>query len=301
MSDIQHIKTISDLQRFAGEQPLEHPSFMIIRMEDIPILPASYPRKMTYGFYNISLKRNLKGYINYGRTRYDFQEGVMGFTAPNQVIAYDPDIAEGATGWSLFFHAEYLGRHPLVDKIEDYGFFDYRINEALHLSQKEEDMMDQIAQNIEDEYHKPIDKHSQTVILSNLELLLTYADRYYSRQFITRNEVDSSFLSKFNKEIRRFFREEDFGYTGIPTVKYFASFMNVSQNYLSDVLRELTGKSTREHIHFHLIEKAKLLLLSSDQSISSIAFDLGFESPPYFTRFFKKNTGSTPKGYRSSN
>ena len=299
MSKVYHFKTIHDLQRLAGMKPSEHPLFAIIKLEDIPELPSGYPASMSYGFYTIGLKRNLKGYITYGRRLYDFQEGVMGFSAPGQVVAYDSDATVGASGWMLFFHAQLLAKHQLAESAFKYGFFDYEVNEALHLSKKEENMIESIFENIAEEYHRPIDKHSRQVVLSNLELLLTYCDRFYSRQFITRNEADSDLLNQFEKEVRKCFNLDTLADVGIPQVTYFAEKLNISAGYLSDLLKTLTGKSTQEHIHFYLIEKAKQKLLAGDKPVSEIAFELGFEYPQYFSRLFKEKTGFSPKEFRN--
>ena len=154
---IVHINTIHDLHRMVGLEPMQHPSFAIIRLEDVPPLPVDYPLQMSYGFYSIGLKRNLNGYVRYGRREYDFQEGVMGFTAPNQVFGFESNVTEGATGWLLFFHSEFLSRHQLGNNIEQFGFFDYQVNEGLHLSKQEEVLIENILENLLNEYQKPID------------------------------------------------------------------------------------------------------------------------------------------------
>ncbi|MEM9981009.1 MAG: helix-turn-helix domain-containing protein [Bacteroidota bacterium] len=298
MSEIVNIKTIQALQRLAGAPPSEHPLFVITRLEDIPQLPEGYPTKMSYDFYSVGLKRNLNGYVKYGRQSYDFQEGLLGFSAPGQVVAYERDVTIGSTGWMLFFEAEILSGHTLATSIHRFGFFNYEVNEALHLSKKEEEAIDSIFENIYAEYHQPIDHYSKSVVLSNFELLLTYANRFYGRQFITRNDVNTSLLQRFDKEIRHWFKEESLIDTGIPAVTDLARALNVSANYLSDALKTLTGKSTKEHIHFHVIEKAKQKLLATNKSIAEVAYELGFEYPQYFSRLFKEKTGLTPKEFR---
>lgn len=294
----KHIKNIKALHQLVAAPPPEHPLMTIVRLEEIPPLPANFPRKTTYGFYCIGLKRNLSGYVEYGRKQYDFQEGVLGFTAPHQALSHKNNISQGATGWLLYFHAELLGRHPLADKIHEYGFFAYDVAEALHLSPKEEKIIEGVFENISNEYYQSIDKHSHSVILSNLELLLTYAQRFYSRQFITRHEVDSSLLNRFEKELSSYFNSEEQSQLGLPRVGYFADKLHVSANYLSDSLKLLTGKSPQEHIHFHLLEKAKHILLGTDLSISEIAYQLGFEYPQYFSRLFKDKVGLSPTEFR---
>lgn len=295
---IVHIATLQDLQRLAGMPPSQHPGFFAGRIEEIGALSADYPSQMTYGFYNIGLKRNLNGYIRYGRSQYDFQEGILGFCAPGQVIGHDPDVMEGAEGWVLFFEPELLAGHPLEQRLPQYGFFDYQTNEGLHLSKAEEDSLDLIFQNIEREYHQPIDRYSQAVFLSNLELLLTYAQRYYNRQFITREQMGSDTLQRFDQELHRYFAQESLTHKGIPTVAYFAEHLHLSPNYLSDLLRSLTGKSTQEHIQFQVIRKAKEYLLGSDWTVAQVAYELGFEYPSYFSKLFKSKTGCSPRQFR---
>ena len=293
-----HIPTINDLHRLAGAPAPEHPLISIVRMEDIPTAQEVNFEKITYGFYSIGLKRYMSGNIRYGRQKYDFQEGMMGFTAPNQLLDFSNLDSSMATGWLLFFQPELLIGHHLTDQIEEYGFFKYEVNEALHLSKKEELSLENIFENIAHEYALPIDKYSKPVVLSNIDLILTYCNRYYNRQFLTRHEVDSSLLSRFERELKAYFKADKPLHEGIPSVEYFSKKLHLSANYLSDMLKSLTGKTTKEHIHYHLIEKAKNKLLATDQSIAEISFDLGFEYPQYFSRLFKKKTGMTPKAFR---
>ncbi len=300
MEEIIHIPTITDLHKLAGAPPPEHPLVSIVRMEEIPTPQEVNFQRITYGFYSLGLKRYMKGYVKYGRQKYDFQEGMMGFTAPNQLLDFTNLDSSDATGWLLFFQPELLRGHHLADQIEQYGFFDYEVNEALHLSKKEEESIEVIFENILKEYIQPIDKYSKSVVLSNIDLILTYSNRYYNRQFVTRNEVDSSLLTRFEQEIKTYFRQGILLQKGIPSVEYFAEKLHLSPNYLSDMLKSLTGKTTKEHIHYQLIEKAKNKLRSSDQTIAEIAYDLGFEYPQYFNRLFKDKTGMTPKAYRLS-
>ncbi|MEL7005522.1 MAG: helix-turn-helix domain-containing protein [Bacteroidota bacterium] len=296
-SRIKHIETLPDLCKLAGLPPPEHPLIGIIRLEDIPIIGIDLG-SLSFGFYSISLKRNLKGYIEYGRKQYDFQEGLLGFVAPNQAITFDQCDATNSSGWELYFESDLLANSKLATDIQRYGFFNYETSEALHVSKKEEDQIDQIFQNIYDEYSLPIDQFSKEVILSNLELLLTYSKRFYQRQFITRNEVDSSVVSNFEKELNAYFSIEDLQASGIPGVSYFSDKLSLSSKYLSDLLKTLTGKTTKEHIQFQLLKKAKHLILGTDKSVAEIAYQLGFEYPQYFSRFFKEKTGESPKEYR---
>lgn len=292
------IKSITELHKLAGGPAPEHPLVSLVKLEDIPPLPEGYPRSFIYEFFSIGFKKNLKGYVDYGRQRYDFQEGVLGFTAPHQALSFTNSDASEATGWLLFFHKELLLKSDLTQKIEDYGFFSYAVNEALHMSEKEESVIEGTFRNMYDEYTQPIDRFSKNVLISNLELLLTYSERFYSRQFITRNEVDSSFHDRFQKELKAYFKTESLAQHGLPSASYFADRLHITTNYLSDLLRAITGKTTSEHIHFKVIELAKEKLLGTDLSISQIAYSLGFEYPQYFNRLFKEKTGQTPKEYR---
>jgi len=298
MDKVVNIKSIFELQRLGGMEPLHHPLIMVVRLEEIPKLPDEYPTSMCYDFYSIGLKRNLNGYVKYGREKYDFQEGIMGFSAPGQLISYDRDVTFGSSGWILFFHREILFGHPLSELIHNYGFFDYDVNEALHLSKSEEMLMEQIFENINSEYNQQFDTYSKSVVLSNIELLLTYTNRFYGRQFITRNDASSSLIYRFQREIKNRFERKYLLDSGLPTVALLADALHVSPNYLSDALKTLTGKSTQEHIHFQLIQKAKQNLLATNKSIAEIAFELGFEYPQYFSRLFKEKTGMTPTDYR---
>lgn len=292
------IKTITDLHKIAGVTPPQHPLFSIIRVEDIPDLPDGYPTNFIYEFYSIGLKRNLKGYIEYGRKKYDFQEGLIGFVAPNQVLSYANSDASEATGWMLFFHNELLARSALASKITYFGFFNYAVNEALHLSTQEEQAIENLFENMYLEYSQRIDQFSKDVIISNLELLFTYSKRFYSRQFLTRHEVDSAFLDKFYDELNRYFWSDELVEQGLPSASLFAEKLHLSTNYLSDLLKAITGKTTREHIHFKIVEMAKEKLLGTDMSVSQIAYSLGFEYPQYFNRLFKDKTGHTPREFR---
>ena len=294
-----HIATLHDLQRLAGMAPTQHPGFLVTRLEDLPPLPADYPTEMSYGFYHIGLKRNLNGYVRYGRQRYDFQEGVMGFCAPHQVIGYQSDLPLGASGWLLFFQTEFLAGHPVAEQVERCPYFQYQTHEALHLSKAEEESLEAIFENIQQEYQRAIDAHSRAIVLSNLELLLTYVERFYSRQFLTRQSLGSDLLTRFEQLLHQYFQQDDLLRQGLPSVGYFAQQLHVSSNYLSDLLRTLTGRSTQEHIHLQLLEKAKNYLSGTDWSVAEIAYALGFEYPSYFSKLFKTKTGCSPTVYRA--
>ena len=295
-----HVPTISELHKIAQIPPPEHPLVSVVKVEELPEIPGGYPSPISYGFYAMGFKKNLKGYVDYGRKTYDFQEGVLTFTAPEQVMSFANTNMSETTGWYLLFHEDLLKGHRLANQMDKYRFFGYDVSEALHMSHKEEAAIDNIFANIYHEYLLPIDKFSKNVILSNLELLLTYSERYYERQFLTRSEVSTSIATRFDKELKHYFNDSKHSALDLPSVGYFADRLHVSANYLGDMLRVLTGKSTQEHIHDEIIQLAKYILLNSDKSISQIAFELGFEYPQYFSRLFKKKAGLSPKQYRAT-
>lgn len=299
-SDLIYIKSISELARLADFPPVQNPVFGMVNIAELTDLPEGFFNPMVLNFYTIGLKKNLKNPVRYGRTNYDFNEGVLGFTAPQQVMELNPEIGNGATGWMIFFQTEFIKNSVLYDKIDQYGFFDYQVNEGLHLSEKEERTIEQLFESMYAEYDNNMDRFSHEVILSYLELILNYSNRFYSRQFITRNQVNKELLIRFSRLLKNYFQEKQYETEGLPTVTAFAEKLNLSQNYLGDYLKSNTGKSTQEHIHLALIEKAKALLLGTSNSISEIAYDLGFEYPPYFSRLFKAKTGYSPKAFRVS-
>jgi len=238
--------------------------------------------------------------MRYGQQYYDFSEGVMGFSEPKQVFTIDMDQNTPAiSGWFLVFHPDLIRKYGLGKKINDYNFFSYSANEALHLSEDEERMIEKIMQDIRNEYEQSIDAFSQDVIVSHLDLLLNYCNRFYNRQFITRRNAEEDLLIKFNQYLRTYFEQDVI--EQLPNVNDVAAELNVSAHYLSDMLRNVTGQSAQQHIHNHLIEKAKELLLTTQLTINETAYKLGFEYPQYFNRLFKNKTGLTPAGFRGNN
>ncbi len=251
-------------------------------------------------FYGISLKKGVSGKLKYGQNYYDFDEGVLAMTAPKQILSVDSSENYKVSGYWLVFHADFILNYPLGKAIKNYGFFSYAVNEALHLSEKEEKMLKNIFKNIEQEYLTSIDQFSQDVMISHLELLLNYSNRFYNRQFLTRKKEGNDLLSKMEELLDSYFKNDKLVELGLPTVQYFAEKMSVSPNYLSDMLRTLTGQSTQQHIHNKLIEKAKETLTTSNLSISEIAYQLGFEHPQSFSKLFKSKTNLTPLEFRAS-
>jgi len=301
MDSIVEIKTISDLNQMLGQEEPRHPLIGILDFSKIDF--SSYQNiKVSMGFYTVMLKNLCPGALRYGRNYYDFQEGTLSFIAPNQVISLeDPDETQDVYGWGLVFHPELLRGTSLGTKMKDYSFFSYTVYEALHLSEREKKKLKEIVKDIETELQLNIDKHSRTLIVSTIELLLNYSTRYYDRQFITRTVANKDTITDFEGMLGQYFESESLQSLGFPSVKYFAELLHLSPNYLSDLLKKETGKNGTEHIQLHVIELAKDKLLSTSVSVSEIAYDLGFEYPQYFSKMFKKNTGMTPAEYRNLN
>lgn len=286
------------LNAFHYKKP-EHPLVSVIDLSQVRFTDEMLHQKVATTFYNITFKTKTAHPFKYGREYFDFAEGVLFGIAPHQVIEMDETSEKGdMEGWSLYFHPDLIRGHSLMNGISDFRFFAYETNESLHLSEKEKSVLNEIVQRIQDEYQSNLDDFSQDVLVSHIELLLNYIKRFYSRQFITRKTQNTTYVSKFRKLIKQYFDSEKVQRFGLPTVHYFASELNLSDSYLSDLLKKETGKNTQENIHVFVIEKAKNLLINSDDSISEIAYELGFEYPQYFSRLFKKKTGMTPLNYR---
>nr|MCU0337128.1 helix-turn-helix transcriptional regulator [Sediminibacterium sp.] len=253
-------------------------------------------------FYSIALKKNFDAKVRYGQQEYDFDEGVLFFISPNQVFSIEVKINEFSklSGWMLLIHPDFLWNTSLAKTIKQYEYFNYTVNEALFLSDKEEIVLNSIAENIQHEYHSNIDQFSQSIIISQIETLLNYADRFYQRQFITRKINNHQILERLEKLLTDYFSSDDIVSKGLPTVQYLADSLYVSQSYLSGLLKVLTGQSTQQHIHNKLIEKAKEKLSTTDLSVSEIAYELGFEHSQSFSKLFKQRTNQTPLEFRQS-
>ncbi|SFF02004.1 transcriptional regulator, AraC family [Chitinophaga sp. CF118] len=296
----QKIKTIAEYHQLMGLKKPEHPLVSVINFENIKRLPGDKPNPLTHNFYSIALKRNFNGKIKYGQQEYDFDEGLMIFISPGQVFSIEADEELKHSGWLLIVHPDFLWNTPLAKTIKQYEYFGYSVNEALHLSEKEETTITSIMQNIEQEYCSNIDKFSQDVIIAQLELLLIYAERFYHRQFITRKITNHNILTRLEDILAEYFNSDALTRIGLPTVQYIAQALNVSPNYLSVLLKVLTGQSTQQHIHDKLIEKAKEKLSTSDLSVSEIAYELGFEHSQSFSKLFKSKTNLSPLEFRHS-
>lgn len=300
----QRIKTISEFHRLRGLPEPEHPLISVINYADIKRPTDITEVSWIFDFYQISVKRGIDGKFKYGQQEYDFdfEEGVMFFIAPNQVfsIQIDNHITKKRSGWILLIHPDFLWNTPLAKTIKRYEYFDYSVNEALFLSKKEEKTLNDIIENIRQEYHANIDKFSKQIIISYSETLLNYSERFYNRQFITREKANHQILELLEKILADYFNSEDLITKGLPSVQYIADNLNVSPKYLSGLLKVLTGQSTQQHIHEKLIEKAKEKLSTTGLSISEIAYELGFEHSQSFSRFFKTKTKLTPLEFRQS-
>ncbi len=294
------INSISELHRLLELPKPKHPLVSVINLNEIKCNFDESIKSFVYNFYSICTKKDFKGKLKYGQNYYDFDEGIMTFFSPGQVIStvVDEDIA--LSGIWLVVHPDFIQNYALAKSIKDYGFFSYAVNEALHLSDKEEAMITNIMQNINAEYCSVIDGFSQDVILSHIELLLNYSNRFYNRQFITRKNASNDLLSNLEKLLLDYFNSTKVQEFGLPTVLYISEQLNVSPNYLSDMLRSLTGQSTQQHIQNKLIEKAKEILTTTSLSVSEIAYQLGFEYPQSFNKLFKSKTNVSPLEFRSS-
>jgi len=294
------IKTISDFHEFRDLPKPEHPLVSVYNFEDLKYLNENEPQSLILDFYSIALKKNANAKMRYGQQEYDFKEGVMLFLAPGQVFSIEGNAALQHTGYSLLIHPDFLWNTPLAQKIKQYEYFGYDVHEALHLSEKEEKLIINIIKNIQSEYQSNIDKFSQDVIIAQIELLLTYCERFYNRQFITRKISSHEILSRLEKLLEDYFSSDSLQKKGLPTVHQIAGELHVSPNYLSGLLKSLTGQSTQQHIHNKLIEKAKEKLSATTLSISEIAFELGFEHQQSFSKLFKTKTNSSPIAFRQS-
>jgi AraC family transcriptional regulator, transcriptional activator of pobA len=292
-------ESLSDMHRLLGLPKPLHPLVSLVENKDNEVDTSKLPPSFIHGFYKISYKHNLSGKIKYGQSYYDFNEGGLLFKAPNQVSATG-EVSQDHSGFTLLFHPDFLAGYPLSKKIKQYGFFSYSVNEALHLSEKEKATIISIFKNIDEELQNRIDDFSQDVIISLVETLLNYSNRFYKRQFITRRSANNNLLEKLEEILDDYFGNEKTLAEGIPTVQYLADSLNVSPGYLSDLLRNLTGQNAQQHIHYKLIEKAKEKISTTNLTISEIAYDLGFEHVSSFNKLFKSKTKLSPLAFRQS-
>lgn len=292
------IKSISEFHRLRGLPQPEHPLISVVDFANMN-LPQE-DDSIVSSYYTVSIKRGV-GKMFYGQQEYDFDEGVMYCMAPNQVLRVAPaDPATKRSGWILLIHPDFLWNTSLAKAIKQYEYFDYSVNEALFLSEKEEAIVTNIIKNIQQEYHSNIDKFSQSIIISQIETLLNYGERFYQRQFITRKITNHQILDRLEKLLSDYFNSDEVSTKGLPTVQHLADALNISPGYLSSLLKVLTGQSTQQHIHEKLIEKAKEKLSTTVLSVSEIAYELGFEHSQSFSKLFKTKTNLSPLEFRQS-
>ncbi|GAA3937102.1 helix-turn-helix domain-containing protein [Chitinophaga oryziterrae] len=298
-----HIRSISEFHRWRGFSPPEHPLVSVVQLDSINTDFLKVAKNMVFDFYCIALKRNFNLKIKYGQQRYDFDEGVMSFMAPGQVFGMEQDTADRenkVNGWMLLFHPDFLWKTILAKSIKKYVYFDYSVNEALFLSEKEEMIIVGIMQNILQECHTNMDKFSQNIIIAQMEVLLNYADRFYNRQFLTRKIANHQILEQLDAALHNYFSSGNLLQHGVPTVQEIAGKLCLSRNYLSSLLKITTGKNTQQHIQDKLLEIAKERISATSVSVSEIAYELGFEHPQSFSRMFKTKTGLSPLAFRAS-
>ena len=298
-----HFHTITEYHRAAGLPKPAHPLISLVHLEALnrPLAESSF--SLIYDFYSISMKRVKNTKFKYGQQTSDFDEGVLFFMAPGQVFSVEME-AGGAVhhpeGWVIFIHPDFLWNTPLAKTIKQYEFFNYSVFEALYLSDKEETMLTALAENIEQEYHANIDRFSESVIIAQLELMLTYSERFYQRQFITRKIASHEILTKLEDLLTHYFNSGSLAEKGLPSVTYIAENLNISPGYLSSLLKSLTGQNTQQHLHNRLIDLAKEKLSSTSLSVSEIAYELGFEHLQSFSKLFKTKTNLSPLEFRHS-
>ena len=291
---MKHYKTLSELHRDNHLTPVEHPLMSIYHCDKTCSLGD---REFTTDFYMIGIKKLKSGMFLYGRSVYDHDSGSMSFVKPRQIIEFK-NLEFEEDGFLIFFHEDFLNGHPLYSEIKKYNFFDYETNEALHLSAREENIIWDLYHKIEAEYFNNPDEYSRDIMLTHIDSILKYSQRFYKRQFINRMTVSGKTVSKFNDILSAYFEKGSLQDKGLPTVNYMADQLNLSPRYLSDLLKQETGKTAIELIHIYLMTEAKHLLKSADQSVAEIAYSLGFENLPYFSRLFKKEVGFSPNQFK---
>ncbi len=291
-----HFKKISDLFEYMGAPAPENPMLGLIQFDCSS--DALTNKEVSYDFYTICFKKIESGEFWYGKTKYDSNTGFMYFFKPRQKLTIH-DVIIKEIGFTIYLHEDYLAGHPLFSELKKYAFFDYEMNEALHLTPKEKETMWSLYRKMETEYHNNQDEYSKSIILSHIDSMLKYAQRFYKRQFIDRKQISGITVTKFNDIINDYFEKGESQIKGLPTVSQIASKLSLSPKYLSDLLKQETGKTALELIHLYVVSEAKNMLIEGKSSISEIAYKLGFENPPYFSRLFKKEVGVTPKEFRS--
>lgn len=300
---MQTIKTISAFHRFRNLPPPHHPLFSVIDVSTVPTPAPGEPESLVLGFYIISVKRVQHVHLRYGQQPFDFDEGIMSFVAPQQVLTqvFDEDASMAKnSGWVILIHPDFLWNTSLAGTITRYDFWDYSLHHGLFLSPPEERLIDGIIENIRREYLARTDKFSKQIVSTHIECLLSYADRFYQRQFITREKASHEVLERMERLLQDYFQREDLIEKGVPSVQYVADELHLSPSYLSSLLRALTGRNTQQHIHEKLIERAKERLSTTHLTVSEIAYEMGFEHLPSFSKLFKAKTSMSPVQFRAT-
>jgi AraC-like DNA-binding protein len=302
MREIIEFNSISSALHAMGLEKPKHPLVSVFNHRDIKNGPQFAGKSIVSSFYIMEYKDGATSSFEYGRTTYDFEEGTLIFLAPKQVLKvnewYERD---SVNGWTLLFHPDLIRKSQLGQNIDSYSFFSYETNEALHISDEEKKIVDGLKDKIVQEYSQNIDRQSQKLIVTSIELLLDYCTRYYNRQFFTRENLNKDIITRFETMMKAYYESNKPLEQGMPSVKYCGEFLNMSPNYFSDLLKKETGRNAQDHIHFFVIERAKTQLLNTEASISHIAYDLGFEYPQNFSKLFKKKTGISPSEFRNMN
>jgi AraC family transcriptional activator of pobA len=298
-STIKTFKSISQLMRHLHLPASSHPLVALINYDDVQLNAFEKGEKICMDFYKISFKPDFKGQVKYGQGYYDFEEGGLAFLRPNQIVTSSEDETS-YEGYSLFFHPDFIRNYSLANTINQYGFFSYSVNEALFLSSKEKQVINELFKTIRGELDNNIDSYSQDVLVTQIELLLTYSNRFYNRQFITRKAINNDLVAQLDNLLNTYFENQTALVNGLPNVQLISEQLNTSQRYLSDLLRSLTGLNTQQYIHGKLIEKAKEKLASTTLSVSEIAYQLGFVHPQSFNKLFKRETNLSPLEFRQS-
>jgi AraC family transcriptional regulator, transcriptional activator of pobA len=297
MDQIIKLESVAQFNMQRGQEML-HP---LVTVLDQSKSKPTYPARFVCGLYIVFLKEVKCGELKYGRSNYDYQEGTLVFIAPGQVYGVDDVQPVQLKGWALAFHPDLIHGTPLGRHIKNYNFFSYDVNEALHLSERERQIVIECFNKIQYELEHSIDKHSKTLITSNIELFLNYCVRFYDRQFIMRDNVHKDILVRFEELLNDYFQSGKPQTLGLPSVAYCAEQLNLSPNYFDDLIKKETGKSAQEYIQGKLIDVAKEKVFDTSKSISEIAYEMGFKYPAHFTRLFKQRVGQSPNEYRLLN
>ncbi|PJJ08152.1 helix-turn-helix protein [Flavobacterium sp. 1] len=298
-SSLLTFKSISQLMRYLNQPAPLHPLIALVNYDDVVLNTFEKGQKIAIDFYKISFKTSFNGQVKYGQGYYDFEEGGLAFLKPKQIVT-SPENESSYEGYSLYIHPDFIRNYPLAHIISQYGFFSYSVKEALFLSSKEKQVISDLFKAIASELNTNIDSYSQNVLITQIELLLNYSNRFYNRQFITRKAVNKEIIVQLDELLDKYFSNETSVTKGLLTVPFISEQLNISQRYLSDMLRSLIGQNTQQYIHGKLIEKAKEKLSTTNLSVSEIAYQLGFEHSQSFSKLFKTKTNLSPLGFRQS-